>query len=192
MPLGTYVRALDDAQSWLTDSRLIVRTDRREWLLPRLTEFNPDEIASIRFTPPGNDSFSLRRESVRGQYSIIVAHEESGYQIKEQRTGDLLAELVQQLSPIGASIVAIEDELHEMAQTEFTRFDGTSVRFLSWQDDNGYYVLYPPKYFPEEAAQAFPTLWKVAISETHFNRLNRTLDDVANRVSEGATAADDM
>lgn len=179
MPVGTYIRALGSEQSWLTDSRLIVTTDQREWLESQLVGLSRNDVQTIRFTPIEEEAFAVHREGLDKPYAITMADKNHTFQLKDQRAGEVLAELTQDLAPLRVSSVSIADELHKMAQTEFVSFDDTSVKFLSWKDSHGYYILYPPKQSRPALKSKVSTRWKVAVSETHFNRLNRQLTDVA-------------
>lgn len=205
MPLGTYVRQLGEAQSWLTDRRLILRTELKEWLQPRITELSPEEIAEIHFNSPERTPFYIRRETPGGEYTVFAQEGEISYEIKDQRAGDLLTELAENLSPIAATQIDIEAlppafSENKWAESEWVPFEGNSLRFYSWEESGEFFLLYPLNVHPEKDDLATRTLWKVTISDTHYHRLNRTIDELAlvpveeliEELSEEATESIDL
>lgn len=79
---GTYVRQLDDAQTWLTDSEIDVPLDIKDWIDRSVFTIDQNEIAKVALKLPGEPTLEIARaDEGKGDFELVQVPD--GQKIKD-------------------------------------------------------------------------------------------------------------
>lgn len=69
---GTYVRQLDDAQTWLTDREIDVPLDIKDWINRSVFTIEQNEIAKVALKLPGEPTLTIARaDEGKGDFELV-------------------------------------------------------------------------------------------------------------------------
>ncbi|MCX7556335.1 DUF4340 domain-containing protein [Xanthomonadaceae bacterium JHOS43] len=151
---GTYVRAADEAQSWLIGSNLAVERNPANWLLKRIIDIGANRIQAISVISEDGGTIDLARteDDTSSDFALVNLPRgreiADGYQ-REALAGFLSGLVFEDVFP--ATEHAAPDKTRT---TLFTLVDGRLIRIVSWQSEGRTHARFDMS-LDEDAAQAW-------------------------------------
>ncbi len=186
---GTYLRKTNDQQSWLTQTKLIIKSNPIEWIDRDIIDISVDNIKSIKYVPSEGIEYETTRPANKEGY--VVNYSDNTSAPKNQRFADNLAGLINEIKPIDVAPRAggiIKDQI--FSSRIYKTFDEmTIVVICSKQKDNKTAQITFDFIVPESAnssdsaqlAQQYKTEitpWVYTVDDSIFTKFNKQLEDI--------------
>lgn len=151
---GTYVRAADEAQSWLVERNIAVERNPANWLAKRIIDVGANRIAAISVKPEDGAAIELARtdEDTASDFALVTLPR--GRQAAAGYEREALAGLLSGLTFEDVFPATERTPPEKTRQARFTLDDGRQVDIVSWQDQGRTYARFAMT-LDEAAAQAW-------------------------------------
>lgn len=139
---GTYVRAADEAQSWLIDRNIAVERNPANWLVKRIIDVGANRIAAISVTPEDGAVIALERTPDDTTSDFALLNLPRG---REAATGYEREALAGFLSGLTFEDVFPADHItppEKTRNTHITLDDGRVLDIVSWQQEGRTYARF--------------------------------------------------
>lgn len=151
---GTYVRAADEAQSWLVGSNIAVERNPSNWVVKRIIDAAANRIAAIWVKPEDGTVIELTRteDDTASDFALVALPRG-----REAATGyerEALAGLLSGLTFEDVFPASERTPPEKTRQARYTLVDGRQVNIVSWQDEGRTYARFAMT-LDEDAAKAW-------------------------------------
>jgi Domain of unknown function (DUF4340) len=139
-PSGTYLRRLDEAQSWLASGGIQIDREVARWLDGEIVDLDPATIRRIEIQRVGEPSYAAVRDDPDGE--LRLAGLASDERLKEDAD---LSRLTGALSSVNLEDVRPREQLTWPAEQHTARvetFDGLELSVRLAQIDDGYWAIF--------------------------------------------------
>ena len=151
---GTYVRAADEAQSWLIDRNIAVERNPANWLVKRIIDVGANRIAAISVKPEDGATIALARTQDDTASDFALLDLPRGREAATGYEREALAGLLSGLSFEDVFPATERTAPEKTRQARFTLDDGRLLEIVSWQDEGRTYARFAMT-LDDAAAQAW-------------------------------------
>lgn len=151
---GTYVRAADEAQSWLVERNIAVERNPANWLVRRIVDVGANRIAAISVKTEDGGTIELARTEDDTASDFALVNLPRGREAADGYQREALAGLLSGLTFEDVFPAAERAPPEKIRQARFTLDDGRQVEIVSWQDEGRTYARLAMT-LDEDAARAW-------------------------------------
>ncbi len=183
---GTYVRKNNEAQSWLSEGEINIKTNVSGWILNTILDIEPGLIKSVSFKPNDSDHFVINKLTPEDA-NFVLADIPQSMQITSQTTIDAVAGGLQQLTIESAKKRASQiNESDKVSTVIYQLFSGTTFQLdLIQQADEKIINITVGNNGNDSMIEEEFQDWSFIVPSYKFDALNkRLLDLVEKKVQE--------
>ena len=192
---GTYLRKANEKQSWLSQSKIIIKSNIIEWLDLDLIQISEGNISSVRYSPIEGTEYQIDRDSNEQSYKVL--HNGITSAPKNPRFADNLARLISEMKPTDVApreSSILKDQIH--SSRTYKTFDGITILAIcsKLKEDKTAQITFD--FVNSETADASDTAklveqykkeispWVYTIDDSIFGKFNKQLNDIIDVEAE--------
>lgn len=169
---GTYVRRVDEAQSWLATGNLIADRNASDWLQKDLANISADRIASVTITQADGKTLRVFKNApTDAQYSI--ADLPKGREAVSEYAANGLASALADLDIDDVAPVSEVAPPEKVTKVHYATFEGIEVDAVVWGEGDKRHV-------------AFKATLDPAVAERHLQEVSEESVDPASAEPDNA------
>lgn len=193
---GTYLRKVNDKQSWLTQSKIIIKNNFIDWIDTNIIDIEESSIKSVNYTandrnisPNTSLSYEIIREASKDDFKVIYGDQTSPP--KNPRFTDNIARLISELklvdvAPRDSGIIG--DNVY--SKRTYTTFDGLEITVIcsKQKEDKTAHITFDfstsnKSGTPESVKQIDNYIkeispWIFTVDDAAFGKFNKQLADI--------------
>ena len=183
---GTYVRRVNEAQSWLASGDLSVQADPMSWVNRQILNVPANRVQQVTIRHPDGQALVIDK-ATREEPNYTVHDLPAKREVKFASVGNPLASVLSSLRFDDVATLAEKDPASRSPiVVEYRTFDGLVVTARTFMEDNKYYAHFAAA-FDEELARRF----YVAPATATPPAGDAAATDPAAEADAGADATDD-
>jgi hypothetical protein len=151
---GTYVRKVDDAQSWLVSGDLTVQADPLSWIDRQIMNVPANRIQQVTIRHPDGQTLVIDK-ATREDPNYTVHDVPAKREVKYASVGNPLASVLASLRLDDVAALADKDPAsHSPIEVEYRTFDGLVVKARAFVEGDKHWAHFTAS-FDEELARRF-------------------------------------